>query len=208
VIKEKNQYRLFFSDLAVLIATFSGEKVIGFTVANLLHSTHCIWSGENTGWFDKNQAGNEEIYFGSENGWVFQLEKGNSFDGEDIEAFIRTSFYHYKTPQQRKRFFYVALNISSQAGSMISAMPDFSYSSENVPQARSMDLSVPGSAGFWGASEWDKFIWSGVVAYNGQISIDGIGDNMGLFIYSKSSTENPHILYGATVNYSMRGENR
>lgn len=207
VAKEKNQYRLFFSNNLGLYCTFSGEKVAGFATVLFPHAVQCIWSGENVGWSGTG-IGGEVIFFGSDEGWVFQMEKGSSFDGQDIEAFIRTSYYHYRSPQRRKRFFRLTLNANSTGESGVSVLPDFSYGIDEVPAGRRRDITLPAAGGFWGVDNWNEFSWGGASAYNGAIAINGVGENMGIFIRSKSATEISHTLQGITVDYSLRGESR
>lgn len=90
VVRDKNQYRLFFSDKTALYVTMEGEKIMGIMPVLLGHQVTCIWSQENA-------SGSEEIFFGCDNGFVYQMEKGTSFDGDNIYAYIYTHYDHGKS---------------------------------------------------------------------------------------------------------------
>lgn len=77
--RERSQYRVFFTDKTALYLTFNRGKLIGAMPQRLLHTVECITSEENG-------AGDEEIYFGSDDGYVYQLDVGTSFDGEAVPA--------------------------------------------------------------------------------------------------------------------------
>jgi hypothetical protein len=97
VARDKNQYRLFFSDTSALYVTMDNGQVIGMMPMLLADEVTCIWSAEFN-------DGSEGIFFGSSDGQVYQMERGTSFDGDAIEAYIYLAFNHSKTPRQRKRY--------------------------------------------------------------------------------------------------------
>ncbi len=75
VVRDKSQYRLFFSDGYVLYFTFS--KAGGFMPVKLPNAATWAWSSEES-------DGSEVVYFGSTNGMVYQMERGTSFDGDPV----------------------------------------------------------------------------------------------------------------------------
>jgi hypothetical protein len=77
--------------------TFKGNKIMGMTPITLPNSVTCISSAEGAG-------GNEEIYFGSTDGYVYQMERGTSFDGAAITWSAELAFNHIGTPRQLKTF--------------------------------------------------------------------------------------------------------
>ncbi len=78
-VKEKNQYRIFFSDRRAVTLTMNDGKVIGFTRQYYDKLPVCICATENS-------TGEEEIFFGSTDGFVYQMDSGTSFNGNAIEA--------------------------------------------------------------------------------------------------------------------------
>ena len=97
VVRDKNQYRLFFTDKTALYVTMEGEKILGIMPIKLDEQVTTIWSQENS-------SGSEEIYFGCDDGFVYQMEKGTSFDGDNIYAYIYTHFDNGKSIEWLKNY--------------------------------------------------------------------------------------------------------
>ncbi len=97
VVRDKNQYRLFFSDKTALYITMDGAKITGIMPILLGHQVTCVWSQEES-------DGSEEIYFGCDDGFVYQMEKGTSFDGDAIYAYFYTHFDHGKSIEWMKSY--------------------------------------------------------------------------------------------------------
>ena len=196
-VRSKGQYRLFFNDGTGIYATFTGNKIAGFLRVDLGKVVYAICSSEDA-------LGDEVLFFGSDDGYVYQLDKGTSFDGGEIEAILRLSYYHYDTPTRDKRFRKIQFEMSANSDVEIKFQPDFSYADPDVPEARTRDLSIDGSGGYWNIAYWNNFNWSGQIISTAEDNLDGIGTNMGLLILSEATYEQPHTLQGATVHFSPR----
>ncbi len=196
-VRKKGQYRLFFNDGTAIYATFSGNKLAGFIRIDLDKVVYTVCSAEDT-------DGNEILFFGSDDGYIYQLDAGTSFDGSEIEAILRLSYYHFDSPTRDKRFRKIQFEMSGDSSIALQFQPDFSYADANVPEARTRDLSVQGSGGYWNIHNWDNYNWSGQVISTAEENLDGVGTNMGILVLSEATYEQPHILQGVTVHYSPR----
>jgi len=196
-VRSKGQYRLFFNDGTGLYATFTGTKIAGFIRVDLGKVVYTICSAEAAN-------GDEILFFGSDDGYIYQLDAGTSFDGGEIEAILRFAYYHYDTPTRDKRFRRIQFEMSANSDVEIKFQPDFSYADPDVPEARTRDLSIDGSGGYWNIAYWNNFNWSGQIISTAEENLDGIGTNMGLLILSEATYEQPHTLQGVTVHFSPR----
>ena len=196
-VRAKGQYRLFFNDGTGVYATFSGNKIAGFIRVDLDKVVYTICSAEDS-------SGDEILFFGSDDGYVYQMDKGTSFDGSAIEAMLRFSYYHFDTPTRDKRFRKIQFEMSADSSISLQFSPDYSYSDPNAPEARTRSLSIDGSGGYWNIDNWDTFNWTGQIISTSEENLDGIGTNMGMLILSEATYEQPHILQGVTVHYSPR----
>jgi len=196
-VRKKGQYRLFFNDGTAIYATFSGNKLAGFIRIDLDKVVYTVCSAEDT-------DGNEILFFGSDDGYIYQLDAGTSFDGSEIEAILRLSYYHFDSPTRDKRFRKIQFEMSGDSSIALQFQPDFSYADAKVPEARTRDLSVQGSGGYWNIHNWDNYNWSGQVISTAEENLDGVGTNMGILVLSEATYEQPHILQGVTVHYSPR----
>ena len=198
VSKNKNQYRVFFDDNTAIEMTVKGNKIIGFMVLSYAHVIRCIVAEEKS-------DGTEEIYFGSDDGYVRRLDYGTSFDSQEIEALIRLPYHHYKTPQRRKRFRSMKLDLDAVSDAVISFSADLGYGSPEIPSTLENSFSILGGGGFWGSANWNEFSWSVQPILDARIDIDGVSENMSVLFYSKTATEQPHTLFSMLVRFDYRG---
>jgi len=102
VIREKSQYRLFGYNSA-----FSNEAAKGIAGTQLQEGIS--WNdmrGINAFvTFSEYDGFAERIYFAASDGYVYQMEQGNSFDGVDIPATFATPFVPLNDPAVRKTIY-------------------------------------------------------------------------------------------------------
>lgn len=212
-VKEKNQYRLFFTDKRAITMTMDGNKVLGFCRQLYDVQITCICSTENS-------DGEEEIYFGASDGFVYQMDAGTSFNGNAIEAFLRTHFNHLKSPSVKKRIRKIVLELDAPIDSYISANLDFDYG-DTIGNTQIFNPESP--AGFWDVSNWDAFHWDGKSTDSAPLNVEGSGLNFGLSLYHsgewelQDDEESPrtgltnagaHTIQGYIVHYDLRGVQR
>ena len=202
-IKNKNQYIIYFDDDTALVATFAQRKISGYMDLDYGMVVRCIVSGEDS-------SGDEQVFFGSDDGYIYQLNSGTSFDGSSVGAFLRMAYNHFKTPQYWKRFRRVVFELNSDAdpNMELEFAPDFSYSDPDIATPVAQDITLKGGGGFWNSATWNKFYWSGQAIGTMEGYIDGVGVNMSLLVNSQETYVTPHAIHGAVIHYSMRGLKR
>jgi hypothetical protein len=206
-VKEKNQYRIFFTNMQCLTMTMKGSKIVGFTRQLYDKLPVCVCSSENS-------SGEEEIYFGSTDGFVYQLDSGTSFNGNAITAIIKLHFNHLKSPTIVKRIRHITLELDSPIDTYINASIEFDYGKEDG-QSGFFELDAPG--GIWDIDLWDAFVWSGQSTSSAPIDVDGSAQNFSLTLYSSGEWQlqdvggrsgltgaQPHTIQGYTVHYDVR----
>jgi hypothetical protein len=97
VARKKSQYRLFWTSGIGVYVTMAGTKVMGIMPVYFEHDVACMWQGQD-------ENGNEVMFFGGEDGYVYQMDRGTSFDGEEIDALLITHPDHAKGRQQHKTY--------------------------------------------------------------------------------------------------------
>ena len=199
ILRDKNQYRVFFEDGTAFAITFTEEdKVSGITVLDFGKAVRTISSVENS-------AGLDEILFGSDDGFVYEMNKGRSFDGEKIVAYLRPVYVSMNTPQQKKRFRSFIFDIEAEETTSLVVVPDFDFSTSDIPGAIQQQIDLFGGGGSWNEVNWNEFIWNAQTITEGRLWIEGTGVNIGMLIYSTTATELPHIIHGVTILWSPRG---
>lgn len=198
-IKSKSQYRYFNSDKTGLILRIDGKKreFMPFELENRVYS---ICAEEDT-------DGSERVFYGSDTGYIYEAEKGESFDGEEIVYNLRLAYCHCSSPRQQKRFHKATVQIDGPDDPGLSYSPDFSYGGPGQPQPHTAQSEVS-SGGIWGVDLWGQFNWDGAIIGEAEAYITGIGINVSLLIQGSSNYERTHIIEGVTYNYVMRGLKR
>jgi len=202
-VRGKNQYRLYFDDKTGVEMTFINKKNQGLMPFTLSHQIVCTASVEDT-------AGFEVLYAGFEDGYVRRLDSGTSFDGDTVDSFIRSSYYHYDSPGARKRFRELNLEMNADTSTTITVTPTYDFGGTFTPKTSpvSSEYSVDVSADAWSQDDISNSDTGITVVASERIKINGIGTNMGLIIANSSIYDKPITLQGAIVDFTPRGVRR
>lgn len=95
VVRKENQYKIFYSDNTGLTITYRGASVIGILPFLLAHTVNVTCESERDG---------GSVFIGCTNGFVYELNRGRSFDGAAIAYSMRLAFNFNGTPKLRKRY--------------------------------------------------------------------------------------------------------
>lgn len=201
ISREKNQYRIFFTDKTGYYVTFAGGKVVGIMPVNFNVAVKCTCSLEAS-------DGEELIFFGSTDGYVYQMEKGTSFDGDAIEAFINLAFNFTQAPRMRKRFRQASFEVEGDGYSEFNFSYELIYGTVLVNQPGSEKIVVDLSSTFWDAITWDSFYWDGQVVAPVEADMTGTGENYSISVISTSDYFKPHKISGVIVHFSDRRQLR
>jgi len=197
-VKAKDQYRLFFNDDTGLIAKRKAPNRWDYTRVNLPLTVRCACSLEADDAADY-------LFFGSDNGYVYRMDSGTSFDGAEIEAILRLPFNHLKSPRGIKSFKKLVVEMVSPDRITLRYTPEFSYGDEDIPASDANDLSVQTGGGYWNSAVWDEFIWSAQSVGVAEAFVFGSGTNLGLVIRSNGIYDQPHTLQSVILHYAVRG---
>jgi len=202
-IRSKNQYRVFFANGRCLTMVMNGTKNAGITVLDYGIKVRCTASVEDS-------TGQEILLFGSDDGYVYRMDSGNSFDGNKVDAYIRPAFNHFGSPENKKRFFKATVEMEASGPSDIYYLPSFSYGGLDLPSAGQGTLDIHGGGGIWDSvnTAWNSFYWDAQLVDTAECYIDGVGKNMSLLIRSSHTYEEPHSIQGIIIHFSVRGISR
>jgi len=196
-VRARDHYRLFYSD-GTGFSIYFGRKPAEILPFDLGKVVQCCCSGEDAN-------GNEILFFGDNQGFVYQMEAGTSFDGAVIAAYLRLPFNPISSPQYNKRFHKAILEIDGNGQTTLGLTAEFSYADPDSPPAVEQMFAVRGSGGFWNESQWNSFYWSSPVEGLAESYLDGLGKNISLTVVSESQHEESHTVHGYTLNFSFRG---
>lgn len=197
-VRTKSHYRLFFSDGTGITIYVGGKNpsILPFDFGTRIATF--ATSGLDA-------ADHELLLMGGADGYVYQLDKGTSFDGGAINAYLRFPFNHCGSPNQNKRFQKVTTQVSAGPTATLFITCAFSDGDPDQPAVAEQSFAVFGGGGFWDEASWNNFLWSSRVIGRADAHIDGFGNNISLTIGTSSATELPHTLSSLMILYSQRG---
>lgn len=198
--KVRTLYFLFYSNKTGLFVYY-GRKEPEIMPFELDHQITCAHVGEDS-------SGNQELYFGDDTGYVFQFNKGTSFDGQSIAAYVRLAYNHLGKPSVNKVWKGVQLELTAAPSANIFLTADFDYGNPDQPGQPEAEFDVAGGGGFWNEDNWNQFYWSNPSVGQAIGSLEGFGPSCSLAIISDEIYEEPHVLHGLTFQYAERGYTR
>lgn len=206
VCKAKSQYRLMWDD-GTGLTVYMGDKkpsALPFSVGDM--RPFCFGGGE--------VEDGEALFAGGEDGYVYRLDSGDSFDGEKIKAFAITPFNHFGNPQMDNRFHKVTLELEAPAIARIGITVQFDYGDGYQPVAGDQnftvmggpsDFLIAGGGGLWGSAIWDQMYWSAPVESRAEAYVEGIGRNASFIFATEAALDEPsHTLQAYLVHTTPR----
>ena len=157
VLKEKAQYRIFAYVLSEQTEAAKGliaTKFVSQGAGGLAWSTT---KGIKAFIADSRYTGTSEtLAFANENGYVYVMETGSNFDGNNIEAIYESPFMPISDPQIRKTFYKMTLYAEPSASMTLDLNIKYDFASATntkVVQPSTQQISSTGSQVFlFGAS--------------------------------------------------------
>lgn len=207
IVRKSNQYRVYFDDNSALVMYVpnTGMSVdqrtanrinVQFGTLSYPFPVRKIYNTED-------DAGTERTYFASDDGFVYEDQIGNNFDGEVIRSFVRTVFNQIGSPSYRKRFRRAVLELESQKPLSLKIISDLTYGSLDSSSGNT-DIDIEAGGGLWDIDKWDELFWDGQTVSTASANLTGTGENIGLLIFNESATARPFILQGVTLHYDLR----
>jgi len=193
VIRAKSQYRVFFSDGWGVAATLDGNKIQGWTEIYFPNPVKKVVSGEDS-------TGNELIVFGSTDGYIYQMESGDSFGGNNIEAYALTAFTNVGYLRRDKRFRRALFDMQATDATTIQVRPAYKFESIAGLTYKSLSI-IGGRGGVLGTGVLGSFLLGASNINEGAIDIADVGDFIALHIYSDSLTDPVWEIDGVTYEF-------
>jgi len=196
-----NQYRIYFSDTYGVHVTFDNGNIIGLMPVKTNHAFNCMSSNE-TG------DGNEYILAGGTDGYVYRLNKGTSFDGENIVGYMNLSFSHQKSPRGRKRYRKAVYEITGNNYAELQVSYEIGYGSSEINQGFTQTTTAQLGSVFWDNFTWDSFYWDGRTLLPTEQELTGTAENVSLIIRCDANYITPFTVHSVILHYTNRRQLR
>jgi hypothetical protein len=196
-----NQYRIFFSSGRGVYVSFEGGELKGATLVDFTIPISVLGSGLDV-------DGDDYIVFGSEDGYVYRMDSGKSFNGKAIVCFGKTAFYNYGSERNYKLFKKSTFEIFAENGQQFSVKTLFDYQEPEQPRGtrpNSVTISRKTGQSTWGLEKWGVMTWGGTftVTANAGLFAGGLGVNMSYTFISGDKYRDQHIIQNIITDYIL-----
>jgi len=197
VNRDKGQYRVFFSDGSGLYLTIVNGKLLGSMPIQFGHNVNCCVDSESP-------TGGTVQFFGSTNGYVYQMDLGTSFDGDGIPANVNLIYNSTKSPRILKRYRKAAVELSGDSYAEIQFGYDLGYRTQALTQPADASYQNDLRSSYWDEMVWDNFVWDGADISPSEIEVSGTAENMSIRVSSNSDLFEPFTVNTVIVHYTLR----
>jgi len=210
-IREKSQYRIF--GFASTTTAAASKGIIGTQIQGE-QGTGLNWA-ETTGIkayvADSTYTGKTEtVIFANDDGYVYQMESGNSFDGSNITASFSTPYFPITDPRTRKSVYRATIYTDPQGTVNLDFNMKYDLSETGVIEPATISLSNTSSSASI-ATFGDPAAVFGTSTYSGE-SLQSIFDTQtqgsGFTVslqFESSGTGPPFSLDAAVIEYGQYG---
>jgi len=197
VNREKGQYRVFFSDGYGLYLTILNGRLLGAMPVQFPHVVNCSFEGED-------QTGTARMFLGATNGFVYELDRGTSFDGDPIPASIGLPFNSINSPRILKRYRKASVEVTGDAYAEFQFGYDLGYRSRYFTQDSDTSHENDLRASYWDDWTWDEFVWDGSDIAPSEVEVRGTAENMAIRLSAVSDLLEPFTVNSIIVHYTLR----
>ncbi len=211
IVRATDQYRVFFNDGTGIILYIKGKQtatingdILTTDAADLMPFDFSQGAGIyfNTCESILDNTGVERIFAGGSNGYVYELERGSSFDGYAINSSILMAFNSSKTPRNRKKYHRSILQAVVTLTAQVSIGYDLDYGSDVNQGTRSSSV-VSQTGGLWDQNNWDSGTWDSPYLNDYTIDTPGNGRNLALLIYGNNAIDYPYTIQSMISHYTI-----
>lgn len=162
VIRGKNQYRLFDFVSGRVTARSIGYIGVQFVDQDYQGFAWSRTEGIKAYRVSSNIVGSgETVVFSHEDGFVYQLDVGNTFDGYDIAARFYTPYLSVGDPLIRKTLYSVSTYYDPEGTFTGTMTPNYDFNDPDKIQPLSSELSAGGSFSYYGEAVYGVSLYGG-----------------------------------------------
>jgi hypothetical protein len=201
VIREKSQYRLFYTNTGQPNASQKG--IIGTLRPNGFEWSETKGLEVTTVNSNFNQDGVEVYYHGDSNGYVYTHDTGNDFDTNNIEAIYQTPDYDYGDLGTLKTLHYIKMSIAPEGDVTPTLRIRYDYDSTDLPQPEDYIFNVDAPSLFGGATFGSSVFGAGEQPLV-RVALQGSGHSNS-FRISTNNKVAPYIVNGFYIDFIPSG---
>jgi hypothetical protein len=147
----------------------------------------------------------EYVLFANDDGYVYRMEDGNSFDGANIRSIFKTPHLPITDPSTRKTMYKMRLFVDPQGGFRSNVSTEYNYGDEGTIAPPTQLLSNDtDTASFYGNSTYGTGVYGGKIKYIFDLNLSGSGYVVS-FTFDSESTDPPYSFDSMILQYGQYG---
>ena len=199
IIKGKDQYRLFWADGSGL-TVYVGRKTPEPLPFKLPVLPYCACNGE----VEIGQG--DRLFVGTQDGFVYEMSRGTSFDGEPITSYIRLPFTAAGSPAQHTRWTKATFELDTPDSITMGVAFHIDYA--RGIGGEKTDVEVSAGTTIITTGDYSEIDWTRPVEGRLEYHLSGIGPNIAATLVHSANDKRPHTISSQTYNFSRRGLKR
>lgn len=209
VIRNNNQYWLLFNDgsgivMQVVQSSNANAPTIGPAMAFDYGSDRVMNVIDS--FIDVD--GVDRVLAGATDGYVYELNKGTSLDGDSMRFNLMLHFNHSKSLRIRKNYRRTVFHVEAQGYAEFKIGHDLGFGKRGIRQSRLQDESLVGKGGFWDSFVWTEFIWDTPMVEEINVYTPGNGDSIALIVAGDSEITEQFTLQTCIPYYKINRPER
>lgn len=208
VIREKSQYRLFYykngtGDISQkgLLGTFK----ISSQGVPLYEWSECTGIGARMTHSGFDEDNNEVYFHASTDGFIYQHDTGNNFNGSNIAAEYKTPDLDYGDSGVRKTLYYCKTSIRAEgANDNLKLLCRYDFDDNNIPQPAETNIGSLASPALFGVAVFGAALFGQTLYPQQKTNLVGSGFTNN-FTISSTGNASPYTISGFYVDFIPGG---
>ena len=204
IIREKSQYRLLGYNNNIKQENAQGIIATQFAEQGGSGTGFAETRGIRAYVADSNyNATTEVVFFANDDGYLYQMESGNSFDGSNIQTTFATPHLPIQDPRVRKTFYKLFLYTDPQGSVNFDVSLKLDFDGQDVIQPAPISFAnTTGVVGFYGTGTYGTTSYGNKLQklFEGQVIGSGFAVS---FQFTSDNSDPPFSLDALTVEYGI-----
>jgi hypothetical protein len=165
---------------------------------NLPIDVYCATAGEI-----ENGQGDRLFVGSATDGFVYELNRGTSFDGANIKTFIRLPFSAAGSPAQETRWTKVTFELATPDTLDVGVAFDVDYA-RGIGTTFQINVDLDAGSAIVTTDHYEDIDWTQAVQGRLEFHLAGIGPNIATTLITETADARQHTLSSQTYNFSRR----
>ncbi len=202
VIREKSQYRILGFNTNITKENAQGILATQFAPQGGEGMAWAETRGIKANVADSNYNQNvEQVFFANDDGYVYQMESGNSFDGASIPTTFATPHLPMDDPRIRKTFYKLFLYTDPQGSVQFTVSLKLDFDSQGSIQPAPISIqNTQGVVGFFGTGTFGTTKFGTKLLKLFQTQVIGSGFTVS-FQFESNDSNPPYSIDALTIEY-------